>query len=158
MSFCKVTLPVRNNGRWIVSNICECVCFLLLSISLSLSMLPVAPAYVNMTGHENMVRSGTTLTLKCTTGENQDVLKPESPISQRVKINRPIDVNSSSMANCVLRKLVINYNPLWNGAQEEKALLLCSKCGHKGDLFFGFVCFLFLFVLLFVTIYMRKMI
>ena len=35
----------------------------------------------------------------------------QGPISQRVAINRTMDINRSSMANRVLRKLVINRNP-----------------------------------------------
>ena len=34
-----------------------------------------------------------------------------SLVSQRVTINHTIDINCSSMANRVLRKLVINHNP-----------------------------------------------
>ena len=40
------------------------------------------------------------------------------PVSQRVAINHTIDINCSSMANRILRKLAINRNPLWNGALE----------------------------------------
>ena len=40
------------------------------------------------------------------------------PVSERVTIHRTIDVNRSSVANCVLRKLAINRKPLWNGAQD----------------------------------------
>ena len=36
----------------------------------------------------------------------------QGPVSQRVTINRRIDINRSSVANCVLRKLAINRNPL----------------------------------------------
>ena len=41
----------------------------------------------------------------------------QGPISERVAINRTTDINRSSMANRVLRKLAINRNPLRNGAQ-----------------------------------------
>ena len=41
----------------------------------------------------------------------------QGPVSQRVTINRTIDINSSSMANRVLREFAINRNPLCNGAQ-----------------------------------------
>ena len=34
------------------------------------------------------------------------------PVSQRFMINRTIEINTSSMANRVLRKLVINRKPL----------------------------------------------
>ena len=36
------------------------------------------------------------------------------PVSQRVAINRTMDISQKSMANRVLRKLAINCNPLWN--------------------------------------------
>ena len=38
---------------------------------------------------------------------------------ERVAINRTIDINLSSMGNCVLRKLAINPNSLWNRAQKS---------------------------------------
>ena len=40
------------------------------------------------------------------------------PVSQRVAINRAMDINSSSMANRVLRKHAINRNPLWKRAPD----------------------------------------
>ena len=43
-------------------------------------------------------------------------------VSQRVMINRTIDINRSSMVNRVLRKLAINRNPLGIGVQ-----LLCEN-------------------------------
>ena len=36
----------------------------------------------------------------------------QGPVSQRVTSNRTIDINHSSMANHVIRKLAINRNPL----------------------------------------------
>ena len=50
----------------------------------------------------------------------------QGPVSQRVAINRTIDINRSSMANCVLRKPAINQNPLWNGAQVTVQVSICS--------------------------------
>ena len=40
-------------------------------------------------------------------------------VSQRVTINRTIDINRSSKGNHVLRKLAINRHPLWNEAQKS---------------------------------------
>ena len=42
-----------------------------------------------------------------------------SPISQRIAINRTMDINRSSMANRVLRKLVINRTPFWTGPRSH---------------------------------------
>ena len=40
------------------------------------------------------------------------VIPKLGPVSQRVTINHTTDINCSSMANRVLRKLAINRNPL----------------------------------------------
>ena len=53
------------------------------------------------------------------------------PVSQRVAINRTIDINCSSRANHVLRKLAINRNALWNkhvSAQNVLAHIDLGKC------------------------------
>ena len=44
----------------------------------------------------------------CYGAEKQEDLRP---VSQRVAINRTMDINRRSMANRVLRKLAINRNP-----------------------------------------------
>ena len=49
---------------------------------------------------------------------------PLDPVSQRVTINRTIDINRSSMVNRVLRTLAINCKPLWKrGPNGRKKLL-----------------------------------
>ena len=49
------------------------------------------------------------------------------PISQRVTINRKIDINRSSMANRVLRKLAINRKPLWCKISQKLLFRLYSS-------------------------------
>ena len=50
-------------------------------------------------------------------------------VSHRVTINRKIDINRSSMANCVLRKLTINRNPCERGPVFRLILYYSSFCG-----------------------------
>ena len=44
------------------------------------------------------------------------LLLNQGPVSQRVAINRTMDINRRSMANRVLREFAINRKPFWNGA------------------------------------------
>ena len=48
----------------------------------------------------------------------------QGPVSQRVTINRTIDINRNSMANRVSRKLAINRKPLWNGGPDIEVHVL----------------------------------
>ena len=63
-----------------------------------------------ITGCEVMVEKASGLCISM-------VAKPanQGPFSQRVAINRTMDINRSSMAIRV--ELAINRNPFWNGAQ-----------------------------------------
>ena len=55
-----------------------------------------------------------------------NVQHKQGPVSQRFAINRMIDINHSSMAYRVLRKLAINRKPLWNGAQKSVFQYFCQ--------------------------------
>ena len=49
------------------------------------------------------------------------------PVSQRFLINCTIDINRSSTAKRVLRKLAINRKPLWNGAMIKLCMIVTRR-------------------------------
>ena len=54
----------------------------------------------------------------------------QAPVSQRVAIIVQLMINRSSMSNCVLRKLAINRNSLWNGASSEEVCVTTWLLQH----------------------------